>query len=168
MHSPLNDKTAAEIDYSGLIKDAHTLIKIQKTMVLSTVADAVPWCAPVYYLFHAPYFYFFSSTRSRHIEQVSKNCNAAAAIFQDSLDWQQIRGIQMAGEIKKISNFNEKIKIMALFVLKFPFAETFLKPLQIRKKVREDDHVDLFMFEPTAIFYTNNKFGFGRRYALKF
>jgi hypothetical protein len=144
---------------------ALALIGDRRTMVLSTSAADDPWTAPVYYVYSAPGFYFFSSPRARHIEQGLSNHRAAAAIFIDSDRWEEIQGVQMAGVIKEVTQLAEQLKIGALFLWKFPFARPFLQgsPQQAEDPPKVGDKVRLYRFLPHEVYYTNNRLGFGRR-----
>ncbi|MFZ1986918.1 MAG: pyridoxamine 5'-phosphate oxidase family protein [Desulfatitalea sp.] len=149
-------------------QQALALIDVQRTMVLSTRAADDPWAAPVYYVYSAPGFYFFSSPRARHIEQGLSGHRAAAAIFIDSDRWEDIQGVQMAGVIKEVTQLAEQLKISARFLWKFPFARPFLQdgPPEAGGSPRVGGKVRLYQFLPYEVFYTNNRLGFGRRIPL--
>jgi hypothetical protein len=156
--------------------EALELVHSQRTMVLATSADGHdPWAAPVYYVYHKSGFYFFSSPLSRHIKDC-QNRETAAVIFSDSDCWEQIQGLQMKGRTQLISKVTHRIKIAARFILKFPFAEPFLRSKSPSQKNSTHppsptksivDRVELFAFFPTQIFYVNNLFGFGKRIAIQ-
>lgn len=166
---PSAARKQATTDYNT---EALTLIRAQRTMVLATAFPGEPWAAPVYYVYHAPGFYFFSSPRSRHIEHGLGAESAAASIFADSERWDEIQGIQMSGTIALIRNYSKQLKIGARFILKFPFAEPFLKtgPKEDHPEAGEPprvgDRVHLYAFIPKAVYYVNNRLGFGKRVAV--
>lgn len=158
--------------------EALSLVRSQRTMVLATSAGGHhPWAAPVYYVYHRSGFYFFSNPLSRHI----KDCidgQTAAVIFSDGERWEEIQGLQMEGQIKLITKKTTRIQIGARFIMKFPFAEPFLRSKSPSKKNSANattsslpnnvgDRVELFGFFPTLIFYVNNRFGFGNRIAIQ-
>ncbi|MDA8139887.1 MAG: pyridoxamine 5'-phosphate oxidase family protein [Desulfobacteraceae bacterium] len=146
---------------------ALALIHQQRTMVLATAADGAPWAAPVYFVYHAPGFYFFSSPRARHVEEGLGADVVAASIFADSDQWDQIQGLQMSGRLQWVQKKTKKIAISARFILKFPFAEPFLRSGQEVKRPRATpdiaNRVQLYMFEPSEVYYLNNRLGFGQR-----
>jgi uncharacterized protein YhbP (UPF0306 family) len=150
---------------AGQRAQALALIGDRWTMVLSTSAADEPWVAPVYYVYSAPGFYFFSSPHARHIEQGLSGHRAAAAIFIDSDHWEDIQGLQMAGVIIEVTQLAEQLKIGTRFILKFPFARSFLQggPQQPDAPPRVGDKVRLYQFLPHEVYYTNNRLGFGRR-----
>lgn len=145
---------------------AMALIDHQKTLVLATSDQNIPWAAPVYYIHMAPAFYFFSSPNSKHIKQALNNQINAAALFSDADRWEQIEGIQMVGRIEVVTNKMARLKVTAFFLKKFPMAQDLLagkgKPnLDVSTKVR------LYAFFPERIFYMNNQMGFGSRIEMK-
>jgi uncharacterized protein YhbP (UPF0306 family) len=141
------------------------LIGQSRTMVLSTCAAQAPWAAPVYYVYQAPGFCFFSSPKARHIQQGLNNLSTAAAIFADSDRWEEIQGIQMAGVIEEVTRLSEQAVAVGRFLLKFPFARPFLQsgPQEVGGPPRLGDKVRLYRFVPHEIHYTNNQLGFGQR-----
>lgn len=154
-------------DSEGLRVEALELIRSRRTMVLATALDDMPWAAPVYFVYKAPGFYFFSSPTAHHIVQ-GINHRVAATIFADSGQWEDIQGVQMCGHMELIHKKTALINIGARFILKFPFAEPFLAPGR-KTGIRDDraphvgNRVQLYGYFPSEIFYVNNRFGFGKR-----
>ncbi|MCP4744982.1 MAG: hypothetical protein GY874_02420 [Desulfobacteraceae bacterium] len=145
----------------ALQKAIDLLIK-QKTMVLSTCKDTMPWTAPVYFICSKGSFYFFSSPRSRHIRQGCAPGYISACVFSDSDQWDTICGLQMTGQAKPVEHLTIKVKITSDFLVKFPFAKPFLKGggtfvPNLWKKVY------LYEFVPMKIYLVDNKTAFGNR-----
>jgi uncharacterized protein len=141
------------------------LIAECRTMVLATCAEQTPWAAPVYYVYHKPGFYFFSSPRARHIQQGLSDCLTAAAIFADSAQWEDIQGIQMAGALQEVTGLAEQAVVVGRFLWKFPFARPFLQSGSkgANEPPKLGDKVRLYIFVPHEIHLTNNRLGFGQR-----
>ena len=166
-HKPPKSDTAT----SSQRLSALSLIRKQRTMIIATGAAGTPWATPVYYVFNSPGFYFFSSPKARHAQDAVQSKYAAATIFFDNGRWEQIQGVQMSGKIETITKTIQQVKIGALFILKFPFAEPFLQTnAQTDTDTNKDseppklgDRVRLCGFFPEEIYYLNNKVGFGRR-----
>ncbi|RJQ70836.1 MAG: hypothetical protein C4519_19705 [Desulfobacteraceae bacterium] len=159
---------AAPADAAGAASHriaAQALIRRARTLVLSTSAAGAPWAAPVYYVYVNPGFFFFSSPRARHIEQGISAGTAAAAIFADSERWEEIQGLQMSGTVSAVRKRSEQLKVVARFLLKFPFARPFLESEPSRKQNRPHvgDRVQLYVFVPRETYYLNNRLGFGQR-----
>lgn len=134
-------------------------------MVLATEATNVPWTAPVYYVYDRPNFYFFSSPNARHIRQAGVGKAVAASIFSDSDKWQEIQGLQMCGTVLEVKKRSQRLKAVARFLVKFPFAKPFLQPdeAQPKRAPTVAEKVKLYTFVPEEIYFVNNRLGFGKR-----
>jgi uncharacterized protein len=151
-----------------LLSRAKALIADQRTLVLSTSVNDSPWTAPVYYVYAAPGFFFFSSPRSRHTTHALQNKSAAAAIFKDSAKWEQIEGLQMSGNLEEVTGKIKTAKITGRFLLKFPFARSFLGDAsdEIQTGFNIRNRVCLYAFLPDQVYFTSNRLGFGQRFAV--
>ncbi|WP_372681488.1 pyridoxamine 5'-phosphate oxidase family protein [Desulfosarcina sp.] len=144
---------------------ALALIQRESTLTLATAGESGPWSAPVYYVCLKGRFYFFSSPQSRHIQQAVKSGEAAASVFQSADSWQAIRGIQMTGTLERVDSIALSIKVIAAYLKRFSFTREFfpddpapdLAAFFTRFKAR------LYAFTPTAVYYIDNRFGFGAR-----
>ena len=67
-------------------------------MTLATASHHIAWAAPVYYVSKGSHFYFFSNPKSRHILETLASGQAAATIYEESSQWQALKGIQMSGK----------------------------------------------------------------------
>ena len=146
-------------------REALALIRSRRTMVLATGTAATPWATPVYYAYSPRGFYFFSSPDARHIIQALAPGTAAAAIFSDSDQWEEIQGVQMSGSVRVVDQPLEQIEAGARFVAKFPFARTFLRSGGSKggSAPQLGDKVRLYVLTPDEVFYVNNRLGFGLR-----
>lgn len=141
------------------------LIQGESTLTLATAGETGPWSAPVYYVCQDGRFYFFSSPQSLHIQQSMASGTAAASLFCQANSWQDIRGIQMTGTLQRIRSVPLSLKIIAIYLKRFPFTREFfpddpqpnLDAFFSRFKAR------LYTFIPIDVFYTDNRFGFGTR-----
>jgi uncharacterized protein len=124
------------------------------TMTLATVgATGEPHAAPVYFAADAQlHFYFFSEISSQHAQDISHESRAAAGLYPECFDWQDIRGVQMRGVIQFV-NAGEQWEIAwQLYKSKFPFVSE-LKEIVARNQ--------LYRFSPTWMRLTDNRRGFG-------
>jgi uncharacterized protein YhbP (UPF0306 family) len=139
------------------------------TMTLAGSMDEKPWAAAVYYARRVFDLIFFSSPSSRHSMIFGHNPRAAATIHGDYKGWQEIKGLQMEGEIKLISGATARAKALATYLKRYPFVREFLSDsagvsLSMAKKVAG---VELYNFRPERIFYMDNSYGFGNRWKLE-
>jgi uncharacterized protein YhbP (UPF0306 family) len=146
-------------------ESALALIRRQKTMVLATNMDNQPWAAPVYYVYFAQNFYFFSSPSSLHSRHIRTRNTAAATIHADGDRLEQLEGIQMSGRVQLINKPLKKLSVTARYLIKFPMA----RPLLSGMKTATTDlrtKVDLYAFIPDRLYYMNHQMGFGSRTAV--
>jgi uncharacterized protein YhbP (UPF0306 family) len=149
---------------------AESLVEHQSTMTLATTKSNEAWAAPIYFVYRASCFYFFSDPASRHIQDALATGQAAAAIHAEASSWKEIRGLQMSGEIQSIGPGLDAVGAMRDYVRKFPFVREFFEPGDVldlagfsaRFRVR------LYRFRPTIVYYLDNriKFGFRERVGL--
>jgi len=137
------------------------------TMTLSTASpDGKPHAAPVYFAaisptnaLPAPVFYFFSDPRSQHGQQLDVNPRAAAAIYPPCFDWQDIRGVQMAGRVAPVGAGQEWNSAWELYKAKFHFVAG-MKAIVARNL--------LYAFTPAWIRLVDNRQGFGFKQEWRF
>jgi uncharacterized protein YhbP (UPF0306 family) len=144
---------------------ARELIDSQSTMALATAGDGEAWAAPVYYVFFMGGFYFFSAPDSRHIMESMESGQASATIYPFVSSWKEIRGIQMSGKIVKITPGLKAVKALRAYVEKYPFTKDFFDPGQELdlKNFGKRFRVRFYRFDPTLVYYLDNKIKFGFR-----
>jgi uncharacterized protein len=152
-------------DESQIRASALDLVENQYTMTLCTALQDTPWAAPVYYVNLDFQFYFFSDPESRHIRESRTTGKVAAAVFHQSNSWQEIRGVQMSGEIETLRPGLESLRALRAYLKKFPFTREFFD---------SGDHLDLegfakrfrvrlYRFRPSLLYYLDNRIRFGFR-----
>ena len=155
-------KTPSDQELKRLAED---LIVGQNTMTLATAQYNTAWAAPVYYVSIEFKLYFFSDPTSRHIQESMESDQASAAIFSPASTWQEIRGVQMSGNIRWISAGLESLKVLHAYLKKFSFTKEFFDSNQemnldaFVKRFR----VRLYRFQPILIYYLDNQIRFGFR-----
>jgi uncharacterized protein len=132
------------------------------TMTLATVGlTGEPHAAPVYFAADPQLrFYFFSETSSQHAQDVHHEPRAAATLYPECFDWQDIRGIQMRGIVQPV-NAGEQWEIAwEMYESKFPFVSE-MKEIVARNQ--------LYIFSPTWMRLIDNRrgFGFKKEWSLK-
>ena len=124
------------------------------TLSLSTAgSDGEPHAAAVYFAVgEALGFYFFSDEGSQHSQDVGRDPRAAAAIYPECRDWQDIRGLQLRGEVRAVEPGPEWDAAWKIYEAKFPFVS------ELRAVVSRNT---LYVFEPLWIRLVDNRRGFG-------
>lgn len=129
-------------------------------MTLSTTHPEIgPCAAPVYFVARhgaeaTPLWqlYFFSESASQHAQNLARDGRAAAAIYPECQDWQDIRGLQLRGGVHPVARGDEWEIAWQAYRAKFSFVAQ-LKPVV--------DRNELFAFVPTWIRLVDNRRGFG-------
>lgn len=130
------------------------------TLTLATSGpDGELHAAPVYFAAKMPIvsgeaaqFYFFSDPDSQHSRDVFTRPKAAAAIYPVCQDWQDIRGLQMRGQVRMVSPGTEWEAAWKCYLAKFPFVKA-LKVVVARN--------GLYVFTAHWIRLVDNRQGFG-------
>lgn len=144
--------TSSELPFEGLL----TLT----TMTLATSGlDGELHAAPVYFAANttlvsgeAPQLYFFSDPDSQHSWDVVANSQAAAAIYPECQEWQDIRGLQLRGHVQEVPPGAEWEVAWKFYIGKFPFVQS-LKEIVARNA--------LYVFSAQWIRLVDNRRGFG-------
>ncbi len=118
-----------------------------------------PWSAPVYYVFRAGKFFFFSSPKSRHIESKASSF-AAASIFADSKSVDGLLGLQMSGNICRCRAGGDAVRTAAAYAVKYGIPVKGENPIDYFVSVF---HACLYVFSPEDVYFMNNSKGFGQR-----
>lgn len=124
------------------------------TLTLATCgADGAPHAAPVYFAADAgPRLYFFSDPASQHSLDLERDPRAAAAIYPECDGWQEIRGLQLRGQVHRVPPGAEWDAAWACYAARFPFVHA-LKAIVARNT--------LYVFIPHWVRLVDNRRGFG-------
>lgn len=115
----------------GLIE----LLKLSTLTLSTTSPEGWPNAAPLYFAASFRFYtgqiglenlrdlalYFFSEENSQHILDIRSDPRAAAVIYPESRTWQEIRGLQMRGEVRLVPQGQEWERAWELYQVKFPF-----------------------------------------------
>lgn len=81
----------------------------------------------------------------------------AAAIQEDYRDWQQIKGIQLEGRVRQLSDVSRETSITR-YLQKYPFlAQADAKMQNALAKV------NWYLLQPERLFFIDNSLGLGHR-----
>lgn len=141
------------------------LINSQSTMSLATARENRAWAAPVYYVFYKSAFYFFSSPDSRHIKEAMDCEEVSAAIYPAVISWQDIKGIQMSGSVKKAGLGFTAMGALRAYNSKYTFTSEFFEPGQALdlENFEKRFKVRFYHFDPALVYYLDNQIKFGFR-----
>lgn len=123
------------------------------TMTLATRGEVDIHTAPVFFVADAHLcLYFFSEEKSLHGQHILQTRQVAAAIYPQCTGWQDIRGLQIHGKVRKVEQREEWDLAWNLYLRKFPFVKS-LKAI-VRKN-------QLFVLMPEWIRLVDNTKRFG-------
>jgi len=124
------------------------------TMTLATHGvDGEPHAAPVYFAASDDLrLYFFADPDSQHAQDLATDPRAAATLDPEVSSWQEIRGLQMRGEVARVPRGAEWEAAWEGYAAKFPFVRS-LKAVVSRN--------DLYVFIPHWVRLVDNRRGFG-------
>jgi uncharacterized protein YhbP (UPF0306 family) len=133
-------------------------------MTLATCAEGTPWATDVYFAPSGYDLIFLSAPDSRHCRNLAARPACAATVHPLTLDWREIRGLQMEGVARPVTNVSAKARALAAYYRKFPFVRDLLsRPSEAARKLGK---TSALVFRPSRISYLDNSAGFGARYAV--
>jgi len=124
------------------------------TLNLATASpDGRPHAAPVYFAADIDLkLYYFSAESSRHAQDTAASQAAAGAIYPQCYDWQEIRGLQLEGEVHPVPSGAQWERAWELYRVTFPFVN------ELRQVVERNT---MYMFAPRWERLVDNRRGFG-------
>jgi len=132
----------------------------QSTLVLATVdGEANPRSTPLFFLADDDLrLYWFSARSSLHSCNCALNPRASVAIFRNTRNWRQIRGVQMDGRVSVISDRALRRQLTHDYCARFGLEDRF------RGAIRRSA---LYCFTPAWLRYMDNSREFGFKFELK-
>jgi uncharacterized protein YhbP (UPF0306 family) len=88
-------------------------------MQLATCADGQPWCCTVHFVADDNFnLYWISAPQRRHSKELANNPKAAAAIAMPETAG-KVRGVQIQGTVRKVTDPQELAKLIAPYEKRF-------------------------------------------------
>ena len=138
----------------------------QTTLTLATTnADNSPHACDVFYA-HSDNFslYFLSDPKTLHIQNLTREPHVSATIHGQSKGWQEIRGMQIVGEARRVDDLTERARGYKLYIAKYAFVVQWLPTVaalgQLHKQLGV---VELYKLTPSWIRWIDNTQGFGHK-----
>lgn len=127
-------------------------------MTLATAGPDGPWAAALFYASEGFRLIFLSAATTRHARNVAAHPRVSAAIQEDYRDWQEIKGVQLEGDVRRLEG-DAREAAVALYARKFPIAgERAPEPI-----VRALARVEFYALVPARLYFIDNSRGFGHR-----
>jgi len=123
--------------------------------VATTSPTGSPRVADVYFVSDDDLnLYFYSDPASRHSRNIQRDPRVAATARIESMDWREIRGIQLEGVSAVIDDPEEHSRTWKLMCDKFPFYESFTDAVA---------NLKIYRITPTHIRWIDNSVSFGHK-----
>lgn len=125
-------------------------IRKHHVLTIATCRGEQPWCANMFYAFEDKNlgFVFTSDDHTRHVTEISANERAAGSVVLETKLVGRVQGLQMAGLIRKPLP-DEAKKALKIYLTRFPYAAVA--------------ELQLWIFEPDYLKFTDNTLGFGKK-----
>ena len=128
-------------------------------LTLATHGAAGPWATALFYVNNGFNLTFLSSEQTRHAGDLASNPQAAVAIHDDYRDWQEIKGIQLEGHVRRLSG-TDRIKAVARYAERHPVIGPDSAPALIQAALAGVAWYELIT---ERCFFVDNSKGFGHR-----
>jgi uncharacterized protein YhbP (UPF0306 family) len=135
------------------------LLRAQSTLSLATVNEAgMPCVAPLFYIADADLnLYWLSSESSLHSRNLSREPNVAVAVYPQTEEWKEIRGVRMQGTASAVADKALRKTLLAEYCRRFRLGSVLR--LAIARST-------LYKFTPRTFRLVDNSKGFGFRFEL--
>ena len=134
------------------------------TLSLATTYNGQVCSTPLFYQVDSDLrLYFISDATTRHIQNAINNPKAAVSIFEQNQSWQSIRGVQIEGNVSRVSDKKRK-QIETLYCEKFTFLKNILEAVddEDAKRVKQRFQSSKFYaVTPDFVRFIDNSRGFG-------
>ena len=126
------------------------------SMSLATTSPAgSPRVADVYFVSDDDLnLYFYSDPASRHTRNIQRDPRVAATMRIESMDWHDIRGVQVEGAAERMDDPADRDRAWRLMCDKFPFYESFTEVVV---------HLGMYRVTPHWIRWIDNSVSFGHK-----
>lgn len=124
------------------------------TLTLATSGpDGEPHGAALYFAADEKLrLYFFSDRSSQHTQDILVDGRAAVTIQPQCHGWEDIRGLQMRGQVHLVNSGDEWERAWEIYVKKFPFVS------ELQEIVAQNQ---FYVFLPNWVRLVDNRRGFG-------
>ena len=139
-------------------------LRSQHVVSLATVVDGAAHAACVLYALESLSLYWTSEPDSRHSLAIERDPRVAATVAPDTRDFRLIRGVQIAGRARRLSEAAEAAHARKLLRERFAFLRDIdAMPSALRAAF---DEAAFYRLDPETVTLIDNSKGFGNRQTL--
>jgi uncharacterized protein YhbP (UPF0306 family) len=133
-------------------------------MSLATCGAAGPHAACVFYAREGFTLLWVSDSQSRHSTELAADCRVSATVAADYANFSDIRGLQISGRARLITDESECADARAVFERRYPW----LKQLSAAAEALPNAYARarFYQLEPDRLVLIDNTLGFGHKETL--
>jgi uncharacterized protein YhbP (UPF0306 family) len=135
-------------------------LREQSTLALATIDErGQPSVAPLYYIVDEELTLFWLSTKtSLHSENLKRAPSAAATIYLQTENWQEIRGVQLRGTVALIADRERRGALIETYRLRFQLGTIFKAAIA---------RCNLYALRPKFVRFIDNSGVFGHKFEIE-
>lgn len=144
-------------------REALSLLASMHVCTLATCSDRGPHAASLLYAYDGFLLYWFSDPNSRHSQHIAARGGArvTVTVAADYEDFEEIRGLQMAGIARRLTEPDAINAAMARLMSRYPFLKRFQKgPSALTDAMSK---AAVYSFRPDEVTLIDNTKGFGTK-----
>lgn len=156
--------SASAVDETALREEILAFLASQHVVSLATLVDGAAHAANVMYAPEGLSLFWTSDPGSRHSLAIERDPRIAATVAPDYADFRFIRGVQIAGRARRLSEAGEAEHAGALLRRRFPFLrELDRAPAGLRAAI---ERAAYYRLDPEAVTLIDNTRKFGDKRTL--
>lgn len=141
--------------------DRHTVFN------LATWGPAGLWASQVLYVNEETTLYFTSLASTRHGNNIEITGRGAGTISDECRTFTEMRGIQLEGTVAKVTDVDERRRVLRAYLSKFPFAAALWHGQSDPDVIAIDPgQHGFYRLRPTRLLFTDHEYAPGRRLEL--
>ncbi len=150
-----------ESDLSARIEQ---FIDAYHVMSLATTSGEGPHAANLFYIRDRLSLVWVSDPTTQHSRDLAGNARVAATIAPDVSDYPAVRGVQLTGEARLVTEFTRRTRLLALLICRYNFlARLDAGPEKMKTAFQK---AGVYRLTPSRIVLIDNSRGFGHKETL--
>lgn len=135
---------------------------------LATAGPAGLWSSQVLYVHDGTSLYFTSVAATRHGQNMAAVDRVAGTISDECRQFTEMRGIQLEGRVTKVTDLDERRRVLRAYLARFPFAAGLWHGQSDPDVIALDpgEH-GFYRIDPTRLLFTDHGYAPGRRLELE-
>lgn len=130
-------------------------------MSLATIDALGPHAASLFYARDGFGVIWVSDPNTRHSRDLEADARVSATVAPDTSDYALIRGVQIHGTARRVTDSAERDRLLALLVQRYSF---LARPKDAPAKIAAAlDSAAVYRLEPVRIVLVDNSLGFGHK-----